>query len=239
MLARQPANRQLAYIYLGMAMGAVFGVRTGQLEAASRRALDLAATLHDEPLAGWASYQRAWWAFNTGRLAESLSLHERMYDIAVRLDDAGIGAWAAFGRAMLNGMYLADPLTAARWCARGLARPHLDALPRQRDSLLDHLGQAKGSSGELAEARQIAATLDRARSWNGCCSTGQDTGNGPKQPGWQPGSAMSAPVTASTASSTPTGSAGCGACSEGTRRPDPCWPRAWRSLCTDPSFPPR
>ena len=159
-LARQPANRQLAYIYLGMAMGAVFGVRTGQLEAASRRALDLAATLHDEPLAGWASYQRAWWAFNTGRLAESLSLHERMYDIAVRLDDAGMGAWAAFGRAMLNGMYLADPLTAARWCARGLALPHLDALPRQRDSLLDHLGQAKGSSGELAEARQIAATLD-------------------------------------------------------------------------------
>jgi hypothetical protein len=61
---------------------------------------------------------------------------------------------------MFNGMYLADPLTAGSWCARGLALPHLDALPRQRDSLLDHLGQAKGSSSELAEAQQIAATLD-------------------------------------------------------------------------------
>jgi DNA-binding SARP family transcriptional activator len=159
-LARQPESRQLGYLCVGTAMGAVFGVRTSQLEAASRRALDLAKTLHDEPLAGWASYQRAWWAFNSGRLAESLSLHQRMYDIAVRLDNVGMGAWAAFGRAMFNGMYLADPLTAGRWCARGLALPHLDALPRQRDSLLDHLGQAKGSSGELAEARQIAATLD-------------------------------------------------------------------------------
>jgi hypothetical protein len=31
---------------------------------------------------------------------------------------------------------------------------------RQRDNLLDHLGLATGSSGKLAEARQIAASLD-------------------------------------------------------------------------------
>ena len=33
-------------------------------------------------------------------------------------------------------------------------------LPRQRASLLDQLGQAKGSGGELTEARQIAGSLD-------------------------------------------------------------------------------
>ena len=158
-LARQPGRRQLGYLYIGMAMGATFGVRTERLEAASQRALELAAELGDESLAGWASYQRAWWAFNRGQLAESLSLHERMRDTAARLDDVGMGSWAAFGRAILSGMYLADPLTAHTWCTRGLALPHLEALPRQRDSLLDQLGRAKGSSGELAEARRIAAGL--------------------------------------------------------------------------------
>jgi tetratricopeptide (TPR) repeat protein len=43
---------------------------------------------------------------------------------------------------------------------QGLELPHLEAFPRQRVSLLDQLGQAKGSSGELAEARRIAAGLD-------------------------------------------------------------------------------
>ncbi|HZD02656.1 MAG TPA: BTAD domain-containing putative transcriptional regulator [Actinomycetes bacterium] len=159
-LARQPGRRQLGYLYVGMAMGAVFGVRTERLEVASRRALELAEELGDEPLAGWAGYLRAWWAFNRGRLAESLSLHERMREVAARRDDVRMGSWVAFGRAILSGMYLADPLTAHAWCARGLALPHLEAFPRQRDSLLDHLGQAKGSSGELAAARRIAAGLD-------------------------------------------------------------------------------
>ena len=159
-LARQPGTRQLCYLYIGMAMGATFGVRTGQLDAASRRAMELARTLDDESLAGWACYHRAWWAFNRGRLTESRSMHERMYDTAARLHDTGMGAWAAFGRALFNGMYLADPLTVRDWCTRGLALPHLDAHPRQRDSLLDHLGQAMGSSGELAEARRIAADLE-------------------------------------------------------------------------------
>ena len=159
-LARQPDTRQLGYLYVSMANGAVFGVRTGQLGAAARRALELAETLDDEPLAGWASYHRAWWAFNCGQLAESLSLHQRIYDIAARLDDVGMAAWAAFGRALFNGMYLADPLSTRSWCARGLALPHLDAFPRQRDNLLDHLGHAKGGSGELVEAQRIAAGLD-------------------------------------------------------------------------------
>jgi len=158
-LARQPGRRRLGYLYVGMAMAAVFDVATGQLEDASRRALALAEELADEPLAGWASYQRAWWAFNRGRLAESLSLHERMRDFATRLGDVSMGAWAASGQALQCGMYLADPLTARTWIARGLALPRLEAFARQHDNLLDHLGHAKGSSGELSEARRIAADL--------------------------------------------------------------------------------
>ena len=76
--AHQPSKRRLGYLYVGMAMGAVFGLRTGQLDDASRRALALAEELGDEPLTGWAIYNRAWWAFNSGRLAESLLLHERI-----------------------------------------------------------------------------------------------------------------------------------------------------------------
>jgi DNA-binding SARP family transcriptional activator len=158
--AHQPSKRRLGYLYVGMAMGAVFGLRTGQLDDASRRALALAEELGDEPLTGWAIYNRAWWAFNSGRLAESLLLHERIRDIALRLDDVSMGAWVAFGRAIFSGMYLHDPLTARAWCAWGLALPRLDAFPRQRASLLDQLGQAKGSGGELTEARRIAGSLD-------------------------------------------------------------------------------
>jgi hypothetical protein len=137
-------------------MGAIFGLRTGQLDDASRRALALAEELGDEPLTGWACYKRAWWAFNSGRLAESLLLHERIRDIARRLDDVSMGAWVAFGRAIFSGIYLHDPLTARAW---GLALPRLDAFPRQRANLLDHLGQARGNSGDLTEARRIADSL--------------------------------------------------------------------------------
>lgn len=83
-----------------------------------------------------------------------------MRDIAGHLDDVNMGSWAALGRALLSGTYLDDPLTARAWCAQGLALPHLDAFPRQRGNLLDHLGLATGSGGKLAEARQIAASLD-------------------------------------------------------------------------------
>ena len=89
----QPSKRRLGYLYVGMAIGAVFGLRTGQLDDASRRALALAEELGDEPLTGWAIYNdRAWWAFDSGRLAESLLLHERIWDIALRLDDVSMGA---------------------------------------------------------------------------------------------------------------------------------------------------
>lgn len=76
-LARQPARRSLSYLYVGMAMAAVFGVRTDRLGIAARRAVEIAETLGDDRLAGWARYQQAWWAFNAGRLAESLALHQR------------------------------------------------------------------------------------------------------------------------------------------------------------------
>jgi DNA-binding SARP family transcriptional activator len=159
-LARQPARRSLGYLYLGMAMAAVFGVRTDRLGMASRRAAEIAEALGDDRLAGWADYQRAWWAFDAGRLAESLALHERVRDTAVRLDDVRMHAWVAFGRAIFSGIYLADPRTAAAWCARALALAHLEAFPRQRDSLLDQLGQAKGATGDLDQARRTADGLD-------------------------------------------------------------------------------
>jgi hypothetical protein len=96
-LTRQPSKRRLGYLYVGMSMAAIFAVRTGRLEVASRRAHEIAEELGDAPLAGWASYQRAWCAFNHGRLADSLSLHEQMRDIAGHLDDVNMGSWAALG----------------------------------------------------------------------------------------------------------------------------------------------
>jgi DNA-binding SARP family transcriptional activator/energy-coupling factor transporter ATP-binding protein EcfA2 len=158
-IARQPARRSLGYLYVGMASAAAFGLRTGRLEVASRRALEVGEALGDDRLTGWAAYQRAWWAFNRGRLAEGLALHERVRDTAGRLEDVRMAAWAAFGRAIHSGIYLADPRTAAAWCRRALDLPYLEAFPTQRDNLLDHLGHARGGSGDLDEARRIAARL--------------------------------------------------------------------------------
>ncbi|HKE98854.1 MAG TPA: BTAD domain-containing putative transcriptional regulator [Actinomycetes bacterium] len=159
-LARGPEQRPLGYLYVGMAMAAVFGVRTDRIETASRRALEVAERLGDERLASWAGYQRAWWAFDRGRLAESLSLHEAVRDAAAAIEDVRMGAWVAFERAVLSGSYLADPRTAEAWCAAALELPHLRAFPRQRDNLLDQLGQALGDAGALADARRIAGGLD-------------------------------------------------------------------------------
>jgi DNA-binding SARP family transcriptional activator/energy-coupling factor transporter ATP-binding protein EcfA2 len=159
-IARQPARRSLGYLYVGMAAAAVFGLRTERLEVASRRALEMGEALGDDRLAGWAAYQRAWWAFNRGRLAEGLALHERVRDTAGRLEDVRMAAWAAFGRAIHSGIYLADPRTAVAWCQRALALPYLEAFPTQRDNLLDHLGHGSGSGGDLDQARRYAARLD-------------------------------------------------------------------------------
>jgi DNA-binding SARP family transcriptional activator/energy-coupling factor transporter ATP-binding protein EcfA2 len=159
-IARGPARPSLGYLYVGMAAAAVFGLRTDRLEVAAGRALELGEALGDDRLAGWAAYQRAWWAFNRGRLAEGLALHERVHDSAGRLEDVRMAAWAAFGRAIHSGIYLADPRTAAAWCRRALELPYLEAFPTQRDNLLDQLGHARGASGDLDEARRIAGRLD-------------------------------------------------------------------------------
>jgi hypothetical protein len=86
-------------------------------------------------------------------------------------------------------------------------------------TLLDQIGQAKGSSGELAEARRIAAglgpdtVLERMLLyWSGEWERSEAA--------WTAaGDAMPGPATAWTASSMPTGWAGCDAFWPRTRRP--------------------
>jgi DNA-binding SARP family transcriptional activator/tetratricopeptide (TPR) repeat protein len=159
-LATGPARRSLGYLYVGMAMAAAYGVQTDRLGVASERALELAERLGDEALTAWGGYLRSWWAFNHGRLADSLALTEQTSDTATRLEHVPMGAWVAFTQAIRSGIHLADPNAAAAWAARGLALPQLEAFPRQRDNLLDHLGLAKGSLGDLREARRTAEGLE-------------------------------------------------------------------------------
>ena len=109
-----------------------------------------------------------------------------MRDIAVRLDDVNMGGWVAFARAILSGMYLADPLAAHTWCARGLALPQVEAFP----------GSATVCSTTSARPRAAAAcsprpsgsvlALTRARCSSGCCSTGRGIGSSPRRPGRRP-----------------------------------------------------
>jgi hypothetical protein len=185
-LTRQPSKRRLGYLYVGMSMAAIFAVRTGQLEVASRRAHEIAEELGDEPLAGWASYQRAWCAFNHGRLARSLSLHEQMRDIAGHLDDVNMGSWAALGRALLSGTYLDDPLTARTWCAH---LPTWRVFPRAARQPARPPRPGTGSSGKLpgpADRREPGPRHAAERmllywSGNGASRSGLDRGRGPRR----------------------------------------------------------
>src|SRR4029450_3983924 len=67
--------------------------------------------------------------------------------------------WSAAGAGVRGGPRPA-PRPAEDWCAAALELPHLRAFPRQRDNLLDQLGQALGDAGALADARRIAGGLD-------------------------------------------------------------------------------
>jgi hypothetical protein len=56
-------------------------------------------------------------------------------------------------------IYLADPVTARTWARLGLAQPRVEAITRRRNDLLELLGLASGSLGELETARDVVAEI--------------------------------------------------------------------------------
>jgi DNA-binding SARP family transcriptional activator/energy-coupling factor transporter ATP-binding protein EcfA2 len=252
-IARRPARRSLGYLYVGMASAATFGLRTERLEAASRQAPELAEALGDDRLAGWAAYQRAWWAFNRGRLAESLALHERgprHRRAPGRRPDGRLGGVRAGpperhlpGRPRhRRGLMQPGPGAAGPWRCRTWRRSPGSATTCSTTSATPGAAAA-GSTRPAGSPR--AST--RAPCWNACCCTGRGSGSRPRRRGRRPGTATSGPATAWTAPSTPTGSAGCGDCSARPRRPRrpsaTAWRWRWRDRrsrprrCSAPSWP--
>ena len=89
---------------------------------------------------------------------EGLRLQERAWEIADRLNlmvTAFLAAWFRGARANI----LNAPLEAREWFERELSRPRLAQAPIQRRFLREVLVFAYVRSGELAEARRIAAGL--------------------------------------------------------------------------------
>ncbi|MPZ91537.1 MAG: AAA family ATPase [Actinobacteria bacterium] len=147
------------YLYLGMAIAAVFALETRSIGAASARAVELAETIGNEQLVQSTEYSRCWYLFNQGRLAESFGLNDRIWERARRLDNTRTAAWCAFGRSIWSGIYLANPIEAEAWCTRGLALPDLTAFSRQHKNLLDRKGEVYGTRGDLARARESLADV--------------------------------------------------------------------------------
>lgn len=143
----------------GLALAAMFGLRTEVLDAASRKAYALAADLDRPDLVALAGWGRAWARFNQGELDEASSVHEAMWATAHQRADAFVG-WASVNPAALCATaYLMDPARARMWCRRGLTQPRFDTFRHPHGAVRDQLVLALATMGEIAAARRAA---DRA-----------------------------------------------------------------------------
>lgn len=153
-------DRKAAFhLHRGMAQAAMYGVRTEILGDASRRAYALATELGRRDLAVMASWGRAWFEFNRGRLGDASAIREAMWATAHELADPYLG-WASVNAAALCATeYLLDPAMGRSWCRRGLAQARFDTFAHPHDTVVDQLVLALASMGDLEGARRVADPL--------------------------------------------------------------------------------
>ncbi len=153
-LGTGPDRPAQAYLYIGIASAAVWGMRTEEGLAASRRAMEIADRLKSEALWANAAILHGFHVSETGRVAEGLAFLERAWEIADRLNHlvtAFLAAWFRGARAS----QLGDPREVAFWQERELRKPRLAQAHIQRRYLLENLALSRVMSGDLAEARSI------------------------------------------------------------------------------------
>ena len=155
MVGRELEERPLLQVYAGLANAALWALRTEEGLAASRRAQEIARRLGEEDF--WSgSLAHGWHLAASGRLGDGLAMQERGWETASRLNDAAFSYFVAWSRGYW-GWLLDDPQDAQHWYKRELAKPSQIQAPFRRRALLDMLGMAYLSAGELTEARRLLA----------------------------------------------------------------------------------
>lgn len=146
-------------VHAGRTQVAMFGVRTDLLEAASAAVARDAERRTRPDLAVAAAWARGWALFNRGRLAEGDANDEAAWRAAQELGDPYLGWTAAQAPAIRHTIYLLDPRAGRAWCRRGLGQPRFAALGHSHDTIVDQLGVALLTTGDLDGARDVVASL--------------------------------------------------------------------------------
>jgi class 3 adenylate cyclase len=148
-LAKAPESSALGYVYVGLALASIWGMRTEEGLAAAERAVELAERLENERLWTAAVAQRGHHMTAGGRPGGGLDLVERAWETADRRHHA-VGAFSATWIAAVWTFRLGDPGETQRWCRRELEAPR--QAQGQREIICDFLARAHAQAGELAEA---------------------------------------------------------------------------------------
>lgn len=151
-LGTGPEREAQAYLYIGMASAALYGMRTADGLRASARALEIAEHLGNESLWASASAMNGWHLVCSGRIGEGMGVLDRAWEAADRVDHvfvAFVAAWTGGGCAFA----LLDHPTAIRWWTRELVKPRLAQAPNQRRVLQWLLAQGHAYIGETERAK--------------------------------------------------------------------------------------
>jgi DNA-binding SARP family transcriptional activator len=118
------------YVSRGRAQAAMFGLRTELLKASGDRAVHLAA-----------------------------QILERMWGTAHELADPYLGWIPVNAAALVANAFVLDPAAARSWCRRGLSQPRFTTFAHSHETVVDQLGLALATMGELPAAREAVASL--------------------------------------------------------------------------------
>jgi class 3 adenylate cyclase len=166
-LGQGPPRPAQAYLYIGLAGAAIWGMRNEEGLRASSRALEIADELGSEALWANAAVLHGWLVTSSGKIAEGLDFLERGWEVADRLNHVMVGFLATWFRCGW-GLQLGDPRTVRMWAERELAKPQLAQAPVQRLLLGQALAFAHHELGNLPETRRIVAESkgeERSSAW--------------------------------------------------------------------------
>ena len=130
-LGQGPERAPLGHLYVSLASAALWGVRTDEGLAASRRAMEIGERLGNKALWTTGAALRGFHLWASGRLGEALPLLERAWEAGDRLNHVFAGFLTAWIRGQ-SARFLGDPRDAEGWYRRELAKPRLAQAPIQR-----------------------------------------------------------------------------------------------------------
>ncbi len=147
------------HLHRGLAQAAMHGLRTDVLARASAHVERLATVLSRPDLSIFGAWGRAWAAVDHGRLTEAFDVLEQAWQVARDLGDPFL-AWGPVNAAALFATsFRLEPVSARAWCRRGLGQPRFDSFRQPHTAVVDQLGLALVTMGELAAARNVVASL--------------------------------------------------------------------------------